>query len=255
MRVPKGADQVLDLPLRCDRWGTYQVAPVHLRVRDRGGMRTWHQRVGPVATVRVHPSPEVVDTLVRPWVTRSAAGNQVAAERAPGIEPADLRSYQPGDRPRDIHWRATARRGELWVQERHPERATEVVVFLDSFSTDGFERAVRVATALVDAHLARPRPGGRRELRRHRVVGPPGSGRSPAAAAHRPPARSPGRGAARCGRASAWCRPARCRRRSLVLAVTPLEDDRTVAGLLDLRNRGIDVAILEVAPTLPAVGG
>ena len=215
-------------------------------------MRTWHQRVGPVATVRVHPSPEVVDTLVRPWVTRSAAGNQVAAERAPGIEPADLRSYQPGDRPRDIHWRATARRGELWVQERHPERATEVVVFLDSFSTGGFERAVRVAAALVDAHLARPRPGGRRELRRHRVVGPAreravssGCGSSTTCSVARC-------GAARCGRASAWCRRARCRPGR---SSSRSRRSRTTArwrASLDLRNRGIDVAILEVAPTLPA---
>jgi uncharacterized protein (DUF58 family) len=39
--------------------------------------------------------------------------------------------------------------------------------------------------------------------------------------------------------------------RSLVLALSPLEDERTLAGLSDLRNRGIDVAIIEVAPTLP----
>jgi uncharacterized protein (DUF58 family) len=251
VRVSNDADQVLDLPLRCDRWGTYQVAPVHVRVRDRGGMRTWHQRVGPVATVRVHPSPEVVDTLVRPWVTRSAAGNQVAAERAPGIEPADLRSYQARDRPRDIHWRATARRGALWVQERHPERATEVVVFLDAFSTGGFERAVRVATALVDAHLrdrdrvgivsfgatvswVRPGAGGLQRLRLiDHLLG------------------------RQVWSSSVWkgigvVPPSTLPPRSLVLAVSPLEDDRTVAGLLDLRNRGIDVAILEVAPTLPA---
>jgi hypothetical protein len=39
--------------------------------------------------------------------------------------------------------------------------------------------------------------------------------------------------------------------RSLVLAVSPLEDERTLAGLADLRNRGIDVAIIEVTPDIP----
>jgi uncharacterized protein (DUF58 family) len=250
VRLAGGTEEVLDLPLTCDRWGTYRVAPVHIRVRDRGGVRTWHRLLEPVETVRVHPAPDVLRTLVRPYRTQSAAGNQVATTRASGIEPADLRGYQPGDRPRDIHWRATARRGDLWVQERHPERATEVVVFLDSFSTSGFERAVRAASAIVDAHLGerdrvglvtfgatvswvRPGSGG---LQRMRVIDHllgrqvwsstvmKGIGVVPPTAL--PP-------------------------RSLVLALSPLEDERTLAGLADLRNRGIDVAIIEVAPTLP----
>ena len=77
----RASEQVLDLPLRCDRWGTYQVAPVHLRVRDRGGMRTWHRRVEPVEIVRVHPSPEVVETLVRP-VGDPVRGRQPGRRRA-----------------------------------------------------------------------------------------------------------------------------------------------------------------------------
>jgi uncharacterized protein (DUF58 family) len=256
VRLAPGEERMLDLPLRCERWGTYRVAPVHVRVRDRGGMRTWHRLVEPVVTVRVHPAPEVVRTLVRPRSTRAAAGNQVASTRATGIEPADLRDYRPGDRPRDIHWRATARRGELWVQERHPERATEVIVFLDAFSPGGFERAVRAATALVDAHLGdRDRVGvvsfgatvswvraGAGGLQRLRLVD-----------------HLLGR---EVWSSSVWkgigvVPPSTLPPRSLVLAVSPLEDERTVAGLLDLRSRGIDVAILEVAPTLagPATTG
>ena len=37
--------------------------------------------------------------------------------RGEGIEFADLRPFVPGDRVRRVNWRASARRGELWVNE------------------------------------------------------------------------------------------------------------------------------------------
>jgi uncharacterized protein (DUF58 family) len=251
VRLAGGVEEALDLPLQCERWGTFRVTPVHIRIRGRGGIRTWHRLLEPVTTVRVHPAPDVLQTLVRPYRTQAAAGNQVATARATGIEPADLRGYQPGDRPRDIHWRATARRGELWVQERHPDRATEVVVFLDAFSTTGFERAVRAATALVDAHLGerdrvglvtfgatvswvRPGSGGLQRMRMvdHLLGRQVWSSTVMKGIGVVPPTALPPR--------------------SLVLAVSPFEDERTLAGLADLRNRGIDVAIIEVTPDIPA---
>ena len=33
-----------------------------------------------------------------------------------------------------VNWRASARRGELWVNESHPERNTDVILFVDSFA-------------------------------------------------------------------------------------------------------------------------
>jgi len=250
VRLDRDVEEVLDVPLLCERWGTFRVAPVHIRIRGRGGIRSWHRLLEPVRTVRVHPGPDVLRTLVRPHRTQAAAGNQVASDRATGIEPADLRAYQPGDRPRDIHWRATARRGQLWVQERHPDRATEVVVFLDAFSTSGFERAVRASTALVDAHLGerdrvglvtfgatvswvRPGSGGLQRMRLidHLLGRQVWSSTVVKGIGVVPPTALPPR--------------------SLVLAVSPIEDERTLAGLADLRNRGIDVAIIEVTPDVP----
>ena len=50
-----------------------------------------------------------------------------------------MREWAPGDRVKSINWRASARRGVLWVNEQHPERNTDVVLFLDTF-TDVSER-------------------------------------------------------------------------------------------------------------------
>ena len=70
------------------------------------------------------------------------------------MEFADLRPFTFGDRVRRINWRASARRGELWVNEQHPERNVDVVLFVDSFaevrrgSTSTLDLAVRAAATL-----------------------------------------------------------------------------------------------------------
>ena len=171
-----------------------------------------------------------------------------------GIEFADLRAYVPGDRTRDINWRASARRGELWVNQRHPERNADVVLFLDTFTEaahDGAEgtldQGVRAAAALATQYLEhRDRVGlvsfggilnwlvpASGLVQRYRIVDalldteivlnyawkdveimPRGT---------LPP-------------------------KALVLALTPLLDERAVATLLDLRARGFDLTVVEISP-------
>ena len=84
--------------------------------------------------LRVYPSPERLQRMIAPLETQAYAGNQVARVKGDGLEFADTRAYVPGDRLRSINWRASARRGELIVNDRHPERNTDVIVFLDSFA-------------------------------------------------------------------------------------------------------------------------
>ena len=66
--------------------------------------------------------------------TQAFAGSQVARSKGDGVEYADIRDFVPGDRVRSINWRASARRQGLVVNERHPERNTDVVLFVDSFT-------------------------------------------------------------------------------------------------------------------------
>ena len=88
----------------------------------------------------------------------------------------------PGDRPRSVNWRATARRGDLMVNQRHPERATDVILFLDSFldvrgpTGSTLDQAVGAAASLAAAYL--------RQRDRVGLVASAGScsGSSPAAA-------------------------------------------------------------------------
>ena len=78
--------------------------------------------------------PRSSRTSCSPRETQVFTGNRLRARKAEGIEFADLRPFVPGDRVRRINWRASARRGELWVNELHAERNADVILFLDSFT-------------------------------------------------------------------------------------------------------------------------
>ena len=190
-----------------------------------------------------------------PLETQLASGDLVARVRAEGLEFADTRGFVPGDRLRSVNWRASARRGELIVNERHPDRNADVVLFLDSFAearggdeADGtLERAVRAAATLAGRYLQRrdrvglvtfggilrwlePRGG---LVQRYRLID----------------------ALLETGVefSYAWkdvnIIPARALPpKALLIAITPLLDERSIVALLDLRARGHDLAVVEVSP-------
>ncbi|MFZ5910947.1 MAG: DUF58 domain-containing protein, partial [Chloroflexota bacterium] len=100
---------------------------------------------------------------IRTRSTRVFSGTIPARVGGPGVEFFGLREYQPGDPPRWINWRASARYGdELYANEFQQERVADVGIVLDgrektnSFR-DGrslFEYSVLAVASLADAFLA-----------------------------------------------------------------------------------------------------
>ncbi len=62
-----------------------------------------------------------------------------------------LRAFRPGDSPRLIHWRTSARRGELMVREMEDVPGDDLMLVLDTQATapEAFEDAVRLAATVV----------------------------------------------------------------------------------------------------------
>jgi uncharacterized protein (DUF58 family) len=229
-----------------ERWGSHALGAVALRAHDRLSLHVFEQALPAPAIVRVYPHPERLRRLAHPSRTQLFAGDRVAKRAAgEGIELADLRLFLPGDRRRDINWRVSARRNELWVTQRHPERSTDVVLFVDMFDEATLLPAVRVAATLADAYVgSRDRVGlvgfggllqwvqagqGTRQL--YRLLDTLLDARAFFSYAWKdvsiipPRVLVPG---------------------ALVIGVTPLEDERTSNALVDLRARGFDVAIIEL---------
>ena len=127
------------------------------------GLRTAvdEARVDAELPLRAYPRRERLLRVVRAHDTTPFSGSQVSRAKGEGIEFADIRPFTPGDRVRRVNWRASARRERMYVNESHPERASDVILFLDSFaeargSSEGtIDQAVRAASSLADAYLER----------------------------------------------------------------------------------------------------
>ena len=59
-------------------------------------------------TLRAFPREQRLRELVAPLRTQPFLGAHVARARGDGIEFADIRPFAPGDRVRQVNWRATA---------------------------------------------------------------------------------------------------------------------------------------------------
>lgn len=253
VRLRAGEERELELTIRCKSWGVYDVGDVRLQARDAFRLVTWSARVEASHRLKAYPRPVALRQLLAPMQTQAFAGSQVARAKGDGVEYADIRDFVPGDRVRSINWRASARRHALVVNERHPERNTDVVLFVDSFTDvrgagrSLLEDAIRAAASLATKYLERRDRVG--------LVGFGGVLRW----------LQPGMGASQRYRlvetmletgvapTYTWrdvnIIPARTLPpAALVVALTPLVDQRFVAALEDLRGRRFDVAVVELDP-------
>jgi uncharacterized protein (DUF58 family) len=244
----------VELPITCRRWGGYTLGGVRVRARDPLGLFRFEDRIGTPLGLRVYPPSERVRSLVRPLETQVIAGNFVARSRGEGIEFADIRAFQPGDRVRRVNWRVSARESRLYVNEQHPERNADVVLFIDTFAGlsrregGSLDLAVRAAAALASRYLAgrdrvgvvafggilrwvRPGMGLRQQYRLLESLV-----ESEIVASY------------------AWkgievIPPGVLPAKALVVALTPLIDERAVNALYDARGRGFDLAVVELDPS------
>jgi uncharacterized protein (DUF58 family) len=84
-------------------------------------------------------------------------GDSGVAEPAAGC--AGLRPFRAGDAVRDVHWRATARRGAPVVKEREGTDAAPVTIVVDRRGSDAaLERTLASATAALFAAVAANQP-------------------------------------------------------------------------------------------------
>jgi uncharacterized protein (DUF58 family) len=260
IRLDWGQVRDVELTLRCERWGGYAVGDFVLRSPDVFGLLVHEWRLERPQPLKVYPHGDALQRLLRPLETQAFAGIQVPRTRGEGIEFADLRPFVPGDRVRRINWRATARRGEPWVTETHPERNSDVVIFLDTFlearqrDESTLDLAVSAASSLATHYL--------REKDRVGLVAFGGVINWLHVSS----------GMVQLYRildslldaeiflSYAWkdidLLPVRALPpEALVVALSPLLDERAVRTLLDVRARGFDLAVIEISPVPFAPAG
>ena len=253
-------ERALELPVRCVCWGAYTPGEVHVRATDRLAAFAFEDVVDLRAPLKVYPRPEQLLEILKPLETQVYTGNQVARAKGDGIELSEIRPFVPGDRVRRINWRASARRGELVVNELHPERNADVILLLDTFSEartaerGTLDLMVRAAAALAAEYLARKDRVG--------VVAFGGvvNWLLPATGVSQLYRIVDSLLDTEIALSYAWkgvkLLPSRTLPpKALVIALSALLDERSTGALLDLRARGFDLAVVEVSPVPFAPSG
>lgn len=242
-----GQSQALSCIVRANRPGRFVIGTVLVRWSDGSGTVVGRGTGGTPTRIEARPLPSVLKALVRPERVRATSGDRVARLAADGIEFADVRQEQTGALERRINWRATARRGTTCVNTYHPERSTDIVLLADTFSEAMLPAVVGIAVSLAETYL-----------KRHDRIGlvsfggvldwvEPGTGPTHLDRIRRSLLSS------EAFFSYAWKTADVIPRRlfplgCLVLAVSPLGDQRFTSTLASLRSRGIDLAVIEVEP-------
>ena len=93
--------------------------------------------------------------------TRAHDGRRLLLRRPSGFDVHSVREYEEGESLRKVHWKTTARRGQLMVKELQDEPRDEIAILLDAdaraVAGGSFDAQVRAAGSLLRAQAVRDR--------------------------------------------------------------------------------------------------
>lgn len=130
LRLRPGRDTTVDYPVPTTRRGVVRVGPLRVSRRDPLGLVTAARSHGGAGTVWVHPRIHPL-TAVPAGAMRSLDGRVDSVPHGT-ITFDSLREYVVGDELRRVHWRTSARVGELMVREQLDTSLPQLVVVLDN---------------------------------------------------------------------------------------------------------------------------
>lgn len=143
------------------RRGWYRFGPATLTASDPFGLvrrkRQFDEANGVLTYPRVVPVSQVIVPARQPYGDFKPPQQLIEDP----LRIAGVRQYEPGDSPRRIHWRATARTGELQTRVSEPSATPIAAIFLDTITfshlwegqqSDLLELAV-VAASSISAQL------------------------------------------------------------------------------------------------------
>ncbi|HUN34072.1 MAG TPA: DUF58 domain-containing protein [Trebonia sp.] len=155
--IGRGGSHDFKYQVRSDARGKYVIGPLRVRVADSFGLVEINRAFASTSTLTVIPKvvPLSRAPLAGNWLGGDDGRRSIAASGDDDVAP---RSYQTGDALRRVHWRSTARYGELMVRREEQHWRNTATLFLDTRrvahgTAASFELAVSAA-ASIGVHLA-----------------------------------------------------------------------------------------------------
>ena len=250
--------------VRSDVRGRFEIGPMTVRVTDPFGLielgRAFHTTVPLTVTPRTVALPHI--PLGGAWT--GSGDNRPRAFATGSAEDVTVREYRRGDDLRRVHWRSSARVGELMVRREEQPWQSRATLFLDNRLrahrgqgvASSLEAAVSAAASIA-VHLSqrgftvrlvtadRRGPGQRLALPRRRP-----QHRSPARGARRRPVRARSRSSTPAG----WPRAATAGSRSPSSAASSPWTCRCCAGCASTPTSALAIA-LDVEAWAASPGG
>jgi uncharacterized protein (DUF58 family) len=141
--------------------GRYVVENVHATMDDPFGLARAELDLDARGSLLVYPRLVALDRLFSESGAHAQDGRRLLLRRPSGFDLHSVREYERGESLRKVHWKTTARRGQLMVKELEDAPRDEIAVILDADTTavvgDSFEVQVRAAGSILRAHAAHGR--------------------------------------------------------------------------------------------------
>jgi uncharacterized protein (DUF58 family) len=134
LKVPAGREQETAYRRTLPRRGVHRLSGLRVSTRFPFGLLRRSIDLDAPAELLVYPALLPVSELVLSSGLAELNDRQSTARTRHG-EFESLREFRPGDDPRDIHWRTSARRGRRFVRQFEGNTGRTVVLALDDAQT------------------------------------------------------------------------------------------------------------------------
>lgn len=119
---------------RASEPGKYEIMISRVKIYDWTGCFCLPKRVRSAAAINIMPEVETVPVIVGMAVKNFFGDADVYDDFRPGYDPAevfDVRDFRDGDKLQSVHWKLSAKSGELVVKENSLPKACAVTLLLN----------------------------------------------------------------------------------------------------------------------------
>lgn len=127
--IPAAAQALVEVPVTPRQTGNFVWPEQRIRVVGPLGLASWSRRQATEYGLRVLPD---LSRTISAGSGLAVLGNRVTARRGAGTELLQLRRYEPGDPPRFIDWKGSARARRLISRDFSEDQHLEVVIVVDT---------------------------------------------------------------------------------------------------------------------------
>jgi uncharacterized protein (DUF58 family) len=141
--------------------GRYAFEDVRIEIADPFGLENVSVPLPAPGALLVYPRLARLERLFSETGAHAHDGRRLLLRRHSGFELHGVREYEQGESLRRVHWRSTARRGQLMVKELEDAPRDEIAVLLDADGSavvgQSFDVQVRAAGSILESYVRRGR--------------------------------------------------------------------------------------------------